>query len=214
MHLTQLFDLSFRGRADRVGLEYADPSGAHPHADLRRRRRARESHGARARGARVDAAATASACISRNRVEFIDLFLACVRLGVIFVPMNVLYRERELRHIVGDAEPRGDRRRSRHGCRLSRRDSACGTSTTLSAARGDARVDATDRESRRRRSGADHLHVGHHRRREGRGAVAQQSRGERHHARRPCGASPRPIATSRCCRSSTCTGWATAFTVG
>jgi malonyl-CoA/methylmalonyl-CoA synthetase len=41
-----------------------------------------------------------------NRVEFIDLYLACTRLGVIFVPMNVLYKERELRHIVGDAEPK------------------------------------------------------------------------------------------------------------
>src|SRR6185295_2029560 len=40
-----------------------------------------------------------------NRIEFIDLFLACVRLGVIFVPMNVLYRERELRHIIADADP-------------------------------------------------------------------------------------------------------------
>ena len=41
-----------------------------------------------------------------NRLEFIDLFLACVRLGVIFVPMNVLYREREIEHMVADAEPR------------------------------------------------------------------------------------------------------------
>src|SRR5689334_14963595 len=41
-----------------------------------------------------------------NRVEFIDLYLACARLGVIFVPMNVLYRERELRHIISDAEPK------------------------------------------------------------------------------------------------------------
>src|SRR5207247_10799394 len=41
-----------------------------------------------------------------NRVEFIDLFLACVRLGAIIVPINVLYRDRELRHIVSDAEPR------------------------------------------------------------------------------------------------------------
>src|SRR4051812_18304701 len=41
-----------------------------------------------------------------NRIEFIDLFLACTRLGVVFVPMNVLYRERELRHIIGDAEPK------------------------------------------------------------------------------------------------------------
>jgi len=40
-----------------------------------------------------------------NRVEFIDLFLACTRLGVVMVPMNVLYRERELRHIVADSEP-------------------------------------------------------------------------------------------------------------
>ena len=40
-----------------------------------------------------------------NRLELIDLFLACLKLGVIFVPVNVLYREREVRHIVGDAEP-------------------------------------------------------------------------------------------------------------
>jgi malonyl-CoA/methylmalonyl-CoA synthetase len=40
-----------------------------------------------------------------NRLEFLDLFLACLRLRVIFVPVNVLYREREVSHIVGDAEP-------------------------------------------------------------------------------------------------------------
>ena len=39
-------------------------------------------------------------------MEFIDLFLACTRIGAVFVPMNVLYRERELRHIVTDAAPR------------------------------------------------------------------------------------------------------------
>jgi malonyl-CoA/methylmalonyl-CoA synthetase len=41
-----------------------------------------------------------------NRVELIDLYLACVKLGVIFVPVNILYREREIAHIVGDAEPK------------------------------------------------------------------------------------------------------------
>ena len=41
-----------------------------------------------------------------NRIEVIDLFLACVKVGVIFVPINILYREREIAHIVGDAEPR------------------------------------------------------------------------------------------------------------
>ena len=41
-----------------------------------------------------------------NRLEFFDLFLACTRMGVVFVPVNVLYREREIRHITSDAAPR------------------------------------------------------------------------------------------------------------
>lgn len=41
-----------------------------------------------------------------SRLEFLDLFLACLKLGVLFVPVNVLYREREMGHIVADAEPR------------------------------------------------------------------------------------------------------------
>ena len=40
-----------------------------------------------------------------NRLEIIDLWLACAKLGVIVVPINVLYRDREIRHILGDAEP-------------------------------------------------------------------------------------------------------------
>jgi len=105
MHLTQLFDLSLCGRADRVGLEYVDRSGANRaltfgEIDARASRMAHEL-GARGivRGDRL--------CVHLpNGIDFIDLYLACVRLGVIFVPMNVLYRERELRHIVSDAEPR------------------------------------------------------------------------------------------------------------
>jgi malonyl-CoA/methylmalonyl-CoA synthetase len=41
-----------------------------------------------------------------NSFEFIDLFLACLRTGIIMVPANVLYKERELAHIVADAEPK------------------------------------------------------------------------------------------------------------
>jgi len=104
MNLTELFDQSLVGRADRVGLEYVDATGTirvltFGEIDARANRMAREL-GARglARGDRL--------CVHlANRVEFIDLFLACTRLGVILVPMNVLYRERELRHIVTDAEP-------------------------------------------------------------------------------------------------------------
>ena len=41
-----------------------------------------------------------------NRVAFIDLFLACARTGIILVPINILYREREVSHIVADAGPK------------------------------------------------------------------------------------------------------------
>ena len=41
-----------------------------------------------------------------NRVEFIDLFLACAKTGVIFLPINILYRGREVSHIVADARPK------------------------------------------------------------------------------------------------------------
>jgi malonyl-CoA/methylmalonyl-CoA synthetase len=104
MNLTQLFDLSLRGRTDRVGLEYGDADGrinelTFGEVDARANRMARElTERGLTRGDRL--------CLHlANRVEFIDLFLACTRLGVVLVPMNVLYRERELRHIVNDAEP-------------------------------------------------------------------------------------------------------------
>jgi malonyl-CoA/methylmalonyl-CoA synthetase len=42
-----------------------------------------------------------------NRVAFIDVFLACARTGIILVPINILYREREVSHIVADAQPKG-----------------------------------------------------------------------------------------------------------
>lgn len=40
-----------------------------------------------------------------NCVEIIDLYLACIKLGVIFVPINILYRDREISHILQDAQP-------------------------------------------------------------------------------------------------------------
>jgi malonyl-CoA/methylmalonyl-CoA synthetase len=41
-----------------------------------------------------------------NRIEMIDLYLAAIKLGVIFVPINILYRDREISHILSDAEPK------------------------------------------------------------------------------------------------------------
>ena len=66
-------------------------------------RAARMAAALRARGL---AAGNRLALYLENRVEFIDLFLACARLGVILVPINILYREREVGHILADAEPR------------------------------------------------------------------------------------------------------------
>ena len=104
MHLTQLFDLSFIGRASRVGLEYAGEDGAVLRLTFGEldERASRMAHELTARGLRRGD----RLCVHLgNGVAFIDLFLASVRLGVIFVPINILYRERELRHIIDDSSP-------------------------------------------------------------------------------------------------------------
>ena len=40
-----------------------------------------------------------------NGCRRIDLYVACIKLGVIFVPINILYRDREITHILNDARP-------------------------------------------------------------------------------------------------------------
>ena len=104
MLLSDLFDLSLRGRAGAVGLVCDGPDGRRELTF----------------GEIADRAARVAAVLRRrglepgdrlavqlpNRLEFIDLFLACVQSGVVLVPINVLYREREIAHIVEDAEPK------------------------------------------------------------------------------------------------------------
>jgi malonyl-CoA/methylmalonyl-CoA synthetase len=104
MQLLDLFDLSLQGRRDRTALEHVRSDGSTQlltfgELDARSSRMARalERRGVQ-EGDRV-------AVFLPNRVEFVDLFLACVRLGAIAVPINILYREREIAHIVDDAEP-------------------------------------------------------------------------------------------------------------
>ena len=100
MNLLHLFDHSLVGRADDGALEWAGQTFTF--GDIERRSN-RVANALRARGfAKGD-----RLCVHlANRVELIDLFLACVKLGVIFVPINILYRDREIAHIVNDAEPR------------------------------------------------------------------------------------------------------------
>jgi malonyl-CoA/methylmalonyl-CoA synthetase len=104
MQLTDLFNISLVGRSAADALEYDCAGGTvatltFGDLDVRSNRMARllASRGI-ARGDRLG-------FFLPNRVEFIDLFLACIKLGVIVVPINVLYREREIDHIASDCEP-------------------------------------------------------------------------------------------------------------
>lgn len=100
MNLSVLFDRSLKDRADREALECGGRTHTFGELDHRSNRLARllATKGLEA-GDRL-------AVYLDNRVEYIDLFVACAKLGVIVVPMNVLYREREVSHIVSDAEPK------------------------------------------------------------------------------------------------------------
>jgi malonyl-CoA/methylmalonyl-CoA synthetase len=99
LNLTQLFDLSFAGRRNTVALEFAGRRYTFGDIDSRSNRMAQclARRGLK-RGDRL--------CVQlANSVEMVDLYLACVKLGVIFVPINILYKDREMAHIVRDAEP-------------------------------------------------------------------------------------------------------------
>jgi malonyl-CoA/methylmalonyl-CoA synthetase len=99
MTLTQLFDLSLVGRRDAVALEFGGVEYTFGEIEARSNRMA---HWLLARGLQTGD----RLCLQlANCVEMIDLYLACVKLGVIFVPVNVLYKDREISHILNDAEP-------------------------------------------------------------------------------------------------------------
>ncbi len=100
MTLCDLFDASLAGRREETGLEWAGRSYTFGEIEARSNRMARllQARGFQS-GDRLAVQMT-------NSIEMIDLYLACVKLGVMLVPINVLYKEREVGHIVGDAEPR------------------------------------------------------------------------------------------------------------
>jgi len=105
MSLLPLFDVSLIARAARPALECEAADGrrsAFTFGDLETRSN-RLAQLLRARGLR---AGDRVAFFLQNRVEVIDLWLAGAKLGLIVVPINVLYRERELKHVLTDAEPR------------------------------------------------------------------------------------------------------------
>ena len=100
MHLPALFDPSLVGRAGETGLDWQGRVLTFGEIEARSNRVARllVSRGLE-KGDRL--------CVYlANSIELVDLYLACVKTGVIFVPINILYREREIAHILKDAEPK------------------------------------------------------------------------------------------------------------
>lgn len=100
MNLINLFDLSLSGRKDKPALEFAGNTFTFGEIDMRSNRMARLLlKKGLITGDRI--------CIYlENCVEIIDLYLACAKTGIIFVPVNILYKEREIGHILNDVEPK------------------------------------------------------------------------------------------------------------
>jgi malonyl-CoA/methylmalonyl-CoA synthetase len=104
MSLLPLFDNSLLQRAAQPALEIETAHGSldcYTFGELEVRSN-RLAHLLRTRGLQ---AGDRLAFFLQNRIEVIDLWLAGAKLGLIIVPINVLYRERELTHIVRDAAP-------------------------------------------------------------------------------------------------------------
>ena len=101
MNLPELFAESFVKRGDAIGLEFDGREYSFAELDRRSNRLARRwlEDGFRP-GDRV-------AVYLRNSIELIDAYLAAVKIGLVFTPINILYREREIAYILQDAEPRG-----------------------------------------------------------------------------------------------------------
>ena len=99
MTLPELCTPAFSSRADQPALEFGGRT--YTFADIDRRS-SRVAQWLQMRGFRPG---DRLAVYLENRVEFIDLFLACSKTGVIFLPINILYRGREVSHIVADARP-------------------------------------------------------------------------------------------------------------
>jgi malonyl-CoA/methylmalonyl-CoA synthetase len=100
MNLMNLFDISLKGKKEYVGLEFNQQSFSFGQLDQRSNQVANLFiQNGFLPGDRI-------AVYLENCIEMIDLYLAAIKTGVIFVPINILYKEREVGHILSDAEPK------------------------------------------------------------------------------------------------------------
>ena len=90
-----LFDASLVGRAGEPALDLG-PAGGPVRTLTFGELEARSERMAGALAARGVRGGDRLAVQLPNGREFLELFLACLRLGALFVPVNVLYREREV----------------------------------------------------------------------------------------------------------------------
>jgi malonyl-CoA/methylmalonyl-CoA synthetase len=99
MNLSHLFENSFAARRGEPALEFGGETLTFGEIETRANRMAALlTKRSLAKGDRL--------CVYlSNSLAMIDLYLACVKTGVVFVPVNILYREREVSHIVSDAKP-------------------------------------------------------------------------------------------------------------
>ena len=100
MNIMNLFDASLVGKKDNEAIEFNGIKLTFGEVNSRGNRMARllKSRGLE-KGDRL--------CVYlENSLTFIDLYLGAVKLGLIFVPVNILYKEREITHIYQDAEPK------------------------------------------------------------------------------------------------------------
>jgi len=100
MNLRDRFRVSLVDRASRPALEWQGETCTFGDIDARSNRMA---HALRARGL---AAGDRLSVYLPNSIDLVDIYLASIKLGVIFVPINILYRERERDHILTDARPK------------------------------------------------------------------------------------------------------------
>ena len=100
MTLPELFRSSLVGMADTGGLEFGGTE--YSFGEL-------EQAAAKTAGWLTSKGLTKGDRIAvylPNCLELIHLYLAATRLGLIFTPMNVLYRGREIENILSDAAPK------------------------------------------------------------------------------------------------------------
>jgi len=100
MNLLNLFDISLTGRKDKIALQFGDLNLTFGQIDQR------SNQTANLLLAKGLATGDRLCVYLENCVEIIDLFLACAKTGIIFVPINILYKEREMGHILQDADPK------------------------------------------------------------------------------------------------------------